>query len=157
MQPNNILMGIHDRTVFESFESMASTHPVPVKELPDRIIYVSQPMPLTKGLPFLTDFSEARFGSSTHTGLIMPNVYRAPEVILEMGWSYPVDMWSFGMTVSQSLRTGLNRSGVSQCSSMTADASISSGIFFSQRGSSVPKIVMASTQKAIILLRWLQS
>jgi serine/threonine-protein kinase SRPK3 len=102
-------MGIHDRTVFESFERMASTNPVPTKEVPDRVIYVSQPMPLSKGLPFLTDFSEARFGSSTHTGLIMPNVYRAPEVILGMEWGYPVDIWSFGMTVSPSLRTVLNR------------------------------------------------
>jgi serine/threonine-protein kinase SRPK3 len=109
LQPNNILMGIHDRMVFESFEKMASTNPVPMKELPELIIYVSQPMPLTKELPFLTDLSEARFGSSTHTGLIMPNVYRAPEVILGMEWGYFVDIWSFGMTVSPSLRTVLNR------------------------------------------------
>jgi serine/threonine-protein kinase SRPK3 len=107
LQPNNILMGIHDIAVLERVASMASTNPVPMKELPDRIIYVSQPMPLTKGLPFLTDFSEAQFGSSTHTGLIMPNVYRAPEVILGMEWGYPVDIWSFGMTVSPSLRTVL--------------------------------------------------
>jgi serine/threonine-protein kinase SRPK3 len=96
-------MGIHDRTVFDRFEKMASTNPVPLKELSDRIIYVSQPMPLTKGLPFLTDFSEARFGSSAHTGLIMPNVYRAPEVILGMEWGYPVDVWSFGLTVGPNI------------------------------------------------------
>jgi serine/threonine-protein kinase SRPK3 len=41
LQPNNILMGIHDRMVVESFEKMASTNPVPMKELPERLIYVS--------------------------------------------------------------------------------------------------------------------
>jgi serine/threonine-protein kinase SRPK3 len=101
-QPNNVLMGINDSSVLDRFAEMAITNPAPRKELLDRIIYVSQSMPLTKGLPSLTDFSEARFGNSMHTGLIMPNVYRAPEVILGMQWSYPVDIWSFAMTVSPS-------------------------------------------------------
>ena len=56
-------------------------------------------MPLTKGLPALSDLSEARFGDSEQTGNIMPEVYRAPEVVLGMPWSYPVDIWSFGMVV----------------------------------------------------------
>lgn len=99
-QPNNALLGIHDSSAFDKFVARATEIPPPRKELPDRIIYMSQPMPLTKGLPFLTDFSEARFGDSAHTDLIMPNVYRAPEVILGMKWSYPVDTWSFAMTVS---------------------------------------------------------
>ncbi|KEQ90374.1 hypothetical protein AUEXF2481DRAFT_48747 [Aureobasidium subglaciale EXF-2481] len=99
LQPNNVLIGIEDSSVFDKFAEMAITNPAPRKELSDRIVYVSQPMPLTKGLPSLTDLSEARFGNSLHTGLIMPNVYRAPEVILEMEWSYPVDIWSFGMTL----------------------------------------------------------
>lgn len=107
-QPNNVLLGIHDSSVLDKFAAMATTNPPPSKELPDRIIYISQPMPLTKGLPFLTDFSEARFGSSMHTGLIMPNVYRAPEVILGMEWSYPVDIWSFAMTVSPASRRSDN-------------------------------------------------
>ncbi|KAI5251000.1 protein kinase [Aureobasidium subglaciale] len=99
LQPNNVLIGIEDSSVFDKFAEMAITNPAPRKELSDRIVYISQPMPLTKGLPSLTDLSEARFGNSLHTGLIMPNVYRAPEVILEMEWSYPVDIWSFGMTL----------------------------------------------------------
>lgn len=102
-QPNNVLIGINDSSVLDKFAEMAVMNPLPRKELYDRIIHVSQPMPLTKGLPSLTDFSEARFGNSMHTGLIMPNVYRAPEVILGMRWSYPVDVWSFAMTVSLSL------------------------------------------------------
>lgn len=57
-------------------------------------------MPLTKGKPSITDLSEARFGDSKHTDRIMPNVYRAPEVILGVPWSHPIDVWGFGMVVS---------------------------------------------------------
>lgn len=97
-------MGIQDNSVLDEFAKMANENPAQRKELSNRIIYVSQPMPLTKGLPSLSDFSEARFGTFTQSGLIMPNVYRAPEVILDMEWSYPVDIWSFAMTVSASSR-----------------------------------------------------
>jgi len=31
---------------------------------------------------------------------IMPGVYRAPEVVLGMGWDYEVDIWSVGLMVS---------------------------------------------------------
>ena len=30
----------------------------------------------------------------------MPNVYRAPEVILKMRWDYKVDIWNVAMVVS---------------------------------------------------------
>lgn len=29
----------------------------------------------------------------------MPDLYRAPEVILNMEWDYKVDIWSVGMVV----------------------------------------------------------
>ena len=57
-------------------------------------------MPLTKGPPLLSDLSEARCGDVEHTDLIMPDVYRSPEVVLSMEWSYPVDIWGFAMVVS---------------------------------------------------------
>jgi len=95
-----MLMGVHDNHVFVTFEQQGRDGPIPCKKLSDRTIYLSQPMPLTKGIPCLSDLSEARMGKSEHTGDIMPDVYRAPEVILDMPWSYPVDIWSLGMVVS---------------------------------------------------------
>ncbi|KAI9823354.1 MAG: hypothetical protein M1819_001362 [Sarea resinae] len=92
LQPNNMLMGIDDPSIFAKFEQYEAESPVPRKELDGRIIYMSRPMPLSKGLPLLSDLSEARFGGSEHIDLIMPDVYRAPEVILGMPWSYPVDI-----------------------------------------------------------------
>lgn len=59
-------------------------------------------MPLTKGPPLLCDLSEARFAASerqSNKALITPDLYRAPEVILGLPWSYEVDIWGFGMMV----------------------------------------------------------
>lgn len=95
-----MLLGIHDDSVLAKFEQYETENPCPRKELDDHTIYLSRPMPLTKGEPSITDLSEARFGGSTHTDRTMPNVYRAPEVILGLPWSYQVDIWGFGMVVS---------------------------------------------------------
>lgn len=95
-----MLLGIHDTSVFGKFEQISIQDPVPRKELEDRTIYLSQRMPLTNAEASITDFSEARFGDTKHSGRIMPNVYRAPEVILEMPWDFAVDIWGFGITVS---------------------------------------------------------
>lgn len=95
-----MLTGIHDDSVLAKFEQYEAEDPLPRKDLEDRTIYLSRPMPLTKGPPSLSDLSEARFGSAEYTGLIMPDVYRAPEVILSMEWSYSVDIWGFAMVVS---------------------------------------------------------
>lgn len=58
-------------------------------------------MPVTTGLPVLCDLGEARVGSHTHRGDIMPGIYRSPEVILDMEWNCKVDIWSIGTMVSQ--------------------------------------------------------
>lgn len=95
-----MLVDINDPSVFAKFEQYEAENPAPRKELDGRTIYMSRPIPLSKGLPVLSGLSEARFGNSEHTDLIMLNVYRAPEVILGMPWSYPVDTWALGMVVS---------------------------------------------------------
>nr|POE71817.1 serine/threonine-protein kinase srpk [Quercus suber] len=99
LQPNNILLGIHDSSILAEFEGEEMQKPSPRKELHDRTIYVSRPMPLARGWPSLSDFSEARFGGVKHTDLVMPDMYRAPEVILGMPWSYPIDIWAFAMVI----------------------------------------------------------
>lgn len=56
-------------------------------------------MPLTKGAPSLCDLGEARFDHPSNIGLVMPDLYRAPEAVLEIRWSYSIDLWGFAMTV----------------------------------------------------------
>ncbi|KAK4495633.1 hypothetical protein PRZ48_012901 [Zasmidium cellare] len=100
LQPNKILLGIHDNAILAKFEQDELQEPSARKELPGRTIYTSRPVwPTARGWPSLSDFSEARFGGSEHTDLVMPDVYRAPEVILDMPWSYPIDVWGFAMVI----------------------------------------------------------
>ncbi|KPV76294.1 uncharacterized protein RHOBADRAFT_13038, partial [Rhodotorula graminis WP1] len=44
----------------------------------------------------LIDFGSATFEGDYHATVVSTRHYRAPEIILNMGWSYPCDMWSIG-------------------------------------------------------------
>ncbi|KAM9805254.1 dual specificity protein kinase CLK2b isoform 3-T13 [Syngnathus typhle] len=44
----------------------------------------------------LVDFGSATFDLEHHSSVISTRHYRAPEVILELGWSHPCDVWSIG-------------------------------------------------------------
>lgn len=68
-----------------------------------RTIHTSQIIVPGNGLPLLSDLGECRFTDQDNGGEIMPNPYRAPEVILKMGWDPKVDIWNVAMLVSQSL------------------------------------------------------
>ncbi|KAK2736308.1 hypothetical protein FQN55_001694 [Onygenales sp. PD_40] len=99
LKPNNLLMGIDDKSVLAEYEKDELTHPVPRKVVGDRTLYLSRPLPLTFGPPILCDLGEARPGDEEHQDDIMPDVYRAPEVILGMKWGYKVDFWNVAMVI----------------------------------------------------------
>ncbi|XP_037310859.1 dual specificity protein kinase CLK2b [Pungitius pungitius] len=44
----------------------------------------------------LVDFGSATFDHEHHSAVISTRHYRAPEVVLELGWSHPCDAWSIG-------------------------------------------------------------
>jgi dual-specificity kinase len=44
----------------------------------------------------LIDFGSATFEDEYHSTVVSTRHYRAPEIILGMGWSYPCDIWSIG-------------------------------------------------------------
>ncbi|KAK4558853.1 hypothetical protein RGQ29_008206 [Quercus rubra] len=44
----------------------------------------------------LIDFGSAAFDNQNHSSIVSTRHYRAPEVILGLGWSYPCDLWSVG-------------------------------------------------------------
>lgn len=91
------------RGFFFQYEQNELDNPTPRKSLDGRTIYLSRPLPLSFGPPVLCDFGEAWFGKRVHRDDIMPDVYRAPEGILGMKWSYSVDIWNVAMVVSYSL------------------------------------------------------
>ncbi|GAA5976524.1 hypothetical protein JCM5350_001718 [Sporobolomyces pararoseus] len=44
----------------------------------------------------LIDFGSATFDNEYHASVVSTRHYRAPEIILCLGWSFPCDMWSIG-------------------------------------------------------------
>ncbi|KAI2819744.1 hypothetical protein CBS147343_2995 [Aspergillus niger] len=97
LQLKNLLLPAPSPEVLSDFEEQVSTRPAPRKVLQDRTIYTSSPFPAGDGLPLLGDLGEARFGEEEQCDNIMPDYYRAPEVILKSNWHYKVDIRSVGM------------------------------------------------------------
>nr|KAJ3701864.1 hypothetical protein LUZ61_005569 [Rhynchospora tenuis] len=44
----------------------------------------------------LIDFGSTAFENTKHSSIVSTRHYRAPEIILGLGWSYPCDIWSVG-------------------------------------------------------------
>ena len=51
------------------------------------------------------DFGSATFEDQYHSSIVSTRHYRAPEVILGLGWSFPCDLWSVGCILVE-LATG---------------------------------------------------
>ncbi|KAE8329158.1 kinase-like protein [Aspergillus sergii] len=99
VHPGNMLLGVYDNNIMQSLAERELTSPVSRKAVsPTRTIYLSRLMRPREGPMLLSDFGEARIGPGPHGGDIMPLEYRAPETLLYIGWSYPVDIWSVGLT-----------------------------------------------------------
>jgi serine/threonine-protein kinase SRPK3 len=53
------------------------------------------------GRAVLNGFGSAVREDEKRTHDTQPNVYRCPEVMLEMEWSYPVDIWNVDIMVRE--------------------------------------------------------
>ncbi|GLA86230.1 hypothetical protein AtubIFM56815_010486 [Aspergillus tubingensis] len=103
IQAKNIIIAAKDESVFREWDDGETTEPSPRKVDNEYIVYRSRPFRRKKGwsglgMPLLTDFGEARLGE-VHEGLIQPDIYRAPEVILGMSWTAKVDRWNVGVLI----------------------------------------------------------
>ncbi|KAF9612843.1 hypothetical protein IFM89_004253 [Coptis chinensis] len=49
----------------------------------------------------LIDFGSSVFEKQGHNSIVSTRHYRAPEVILGLGWSYPCDLWSVGCILTE--------------------------------------------------------
>ncbi|KAJ4183352.1 hypothetical protein NW755_009843 [Fusarium falciforme] len=126
IHPGNLLLGLEDNSLFKKLEDNEFSNPVPRKELPDRNIYFSRLMKPKVGPLLLSDFGEVRLGAGPHAGDIMPIMYRAPETLLYIQWSYPVDIWSAGLTAWDLLE------GRTLFSARKEDGSFSDGVHLSE-------------------------
>ncbi|PLB54592.1 kinase-like protein [Aspergillus steynii IBT 23096] len=101
IKADNIMFGIADESVFGDFENNELQNPCPRKEIDGRTIYTSRElrMPKNLGAPILCDFGSAVMGDEEHSEDIQPDIYRAPEVILQAPWSCSVDIWNVGCMI----------------------------------------------------------
>ncbi|AEO62405.1 uncharacterized protein THITE_2106524 [Thermothielavioides terrestris NRRL 8126] len=99
---DNIMFGAEDDSIFEKFEEAELNNPSPRKEVEGgRFIYVSRQLDAPKELapPVLCDFGSVVSGEQVNTRDVQPDLYRSPEVILDMPWSYEIDIWNVGCMV----------------------------------------------------------
>ncbi|QKX57045.1 uncharacterized protein TRUGW13939_04153 [Talaromyces rugulosus] len=92
IKTDNIMIGIKDDSVCVDLEEEQLQQPIPMEQVDadGRTIYISRELmvPKNKGLLVLCDFGSAMFGDQYHSEFVQPNVYRAPEVILEAPWTW---------------------------------------------------------------------
>ena len=95
---------MEDKSILERAARDEFENPLPQKQDKDgRTIYLSrnnygQPTTPT-GVIQITDFDHSVRGDCSHSGCIQAEVYRAPEVIVDAGYTYSADMWSLGVMV----------------------------------------------------------
>ncbi|CRK24302.1 hypothetical protein BN1723_013245 [Verticillium longisporum] len=126
VHPGNLLLGANDNSMFQKLEDDEFARPIARKQYEDRTIYLSRLMKPKVGPLLLSDFGETRIGPGPHTGDIMPIMYRAPETLLHIPWSYPVDIWSIGLTAWNLLQ------GRTLFTARKQDGSLSDGAHFAE-------------------------
>ncbi|XP_042373165.1 serine/threonine-protein kinase AFC2-like isoform X2 [Zingiber officinale] len=101
------------RQLLESVAFMHDLHLIHTDLKPENILFVSPEYikvseykdgSCSKRLPKssaikLIDFGSATYDRKDHTYIVSTRHYRAPEVILGLGWSYPCDIWSIGCII----------------------------------------------------------
>ncbi|KFY92746.1 hypothetical protein V500_04049 [Pseudogymnoascus sp. VKM F-4518 (FW-2643)] len=101
IKSDNILHYIEDTSILAAFEEAEVSQPSPRKKAADREIYVSRTldMPKSFGEPVLCDFGNAVYGTKINDDDAYPNIYRCPEVMLQLPWSYSADIWNVGTMI----------------------------------------------------------
>ena len=94
-------MEIEDYSIITAFITAEQDHPSPRKEVDGYTIYAPRRfgVPKSIGEPVLSDFGLAVSEDVVHDEDVQPDVYRSPEVCLQIPWSYSIDIWNVGVLV----------------------------------------------------------
>ncbi|GKZ39641.1 hypothetical protein AbraIFM66950_000802 [Aspergillus brasiliensis] len=97
----NILHEIEDSTILDAFTTDEMEKPSPRKLVDGMPVYASRRfgLPRTFGRAVLSDFGSAVRGGERRDHDAQPAVYRSPEVMLQMEWNYPIDIWNVGVMI----------------------------------------------------------
>ncbi|KAM3540022.1 hypothetical protein ARSEF1564_007048 [Beauveria bassiana] len=101
IKADNIHSELVDKQLFEAFTQAELVTPTPRKYINGFPIYLSRKfgLPRELGNVILSDFGAAVRGDERRNHDAQPNVYRSPEVMLKVRWSYPVDIWNVGVMI----------------------------------------------------------
>ncbi|KIY66526.1 kinase-like protein [Cylindrobasidium torrendii FP15055 ss-10] len=86
LKPENILL----------VNNAYNTIPIPQPQTGKRVVPPKQKRILASTDIRLIDFGSATFETEYHSTVVSTRHYRAPEIILGLGWSYPCDAYSLG-------------------------------------------------------------
>ena len=101
IQEDNIMFGVEDTSEWRAVEVAEMADPTPRKIYKDHAIHASRVLELPPpAVPVLCDFGEARFGGEAYGEHAMPDLYRAPEILLRIEWNEKIDIWALGLVVS---------------------------------------------------------
>ncbi|KAK4987165.1 hypothetical protein LTR66_007669 [Elasticomyces elasticus] len=98
ISPQNVLTEAEDELTFRDIEEKESREPSIPTTSDGALVYKSRAtMEELSGIPVLTDFGQMRLAEPINKDWWMPDLYRAPEVLLGLPWGFPVDVWSVGV------------------------------------------------------------
>ncbi|RAH85863.1 protein kinase [Aspergillus japonicus CBS 114.51] len=104
ISPLNVLTEIEDDVSLKDIEQQEAQDPsIPIIcGFSGAPVYRSrEPSLQLSGIPILTDFGHIReydyYDYRINKDWIMPDLYRAPEILLQILWTLQVDMWSVGV------------------------------------------------------------
>ncbi|KXH69035.1 hypothetical protein CSAL01_07477 [Colletotrichum salicis] len=101
IQDGNIMLSISDTTILDDLVKEEWRLPSARKVMGDRTTYASTGLeiPDDPGDPVISDFGDAQYGEGDFDGEVMPDLYRAPEIILGIPWDEKIDIWALGLMV----------------------------------------------------------
>lgn len=89
LKPENILLVSNAYQTFTYNRTIPSSSHATARNARQRRV-------LLDGEIRLIDFGSATFDDEYHSSVVSTRHYRAPEIILNLGWSFPCDIWSIG-------------------------------------------------------------
>lgn len=100
IQEGNVMFAIGSEAGLREVEEQELSDPSPRKVHKDcHVTFATRQVLAEIGLPVLCDFGEARFGQDEYEEHAMPDLYRAPEVLLGYPWTNKIDIWALGLMV----------------------------------------------------------
>jgi serine/threonine-protein kinase SRPK3 len=83
---------------FQALEDLESSDPsIPIETESGPVYKCRHAMAEITSKPILTDYGQMRLIDSDNDDWYMPDLYRAPEILLGLPWSHQVDIWSVGL------------------------------------------------------------